>query len=208
MLLGGLPEKSAVVLTSPATDERELLVDKFLEAGTTAREITFFVTGEVGKAKMLAEMSPQKFFLFLCNPRAETMFQNLPNVFKLNGVENLTDIDIALTKAFRVLDESPNGPRRFCIEVVSDVLLQHHAVTTRRWLSALLPTLKSKGFTILAVIDSTIHPPEETRAVTGIFDGEIMVTEKGDRQVLKIRKLHNQKYLEEEIFLTKEALSR
>lgn len=207
LLLGGLPEKYAVVLTSPATDEREVLVNRFLEAGATAGEITFYVTGEVGKAKQLAEKYLENFFLFVCNPQAETMVQNLPSVFKLNGVENLTDIDIALAKSFRVLDASQSGPRRCCVEVVSDVLLQHHAETTRRWLSALLPTLKSRGFTILAVIDPTIHALEETRALTGIFDGEIMVTEKEDRQVLMIRKLRNQKYLEEELSVTKEGLS-
>ena len=92
-------------------------------------------------------------------------------------------------------------------KLISDILLQHHAVTARRRFSALLPTLKSKGFTVLAAIDPTIHPSEETRAVTGIFDGEIMVTESEDRQVLKIRKLHNQKYLEEELSITREGLS-
>ena len=136
---------------------------------------------------------------------------NAPNVFKLKGVENLTDIDIALTKAFRILDLAAVAPRRFCIEIVSDVLLQHHAVTTRRWLSALLPTLKSKGFTILAVIDPGMHPAEEMQAVLGLFDGEIRVKEretaKGAEKVLRVRKLSGQKYLEKEIVLAKERLT-
>jgi len=140
------------------------------------------------------------------------MIQNLPNVFKLKGVENLTEIDIALTKAFRTLDpSSQTGPKRICIEIISDALLQHHAVATRRWLSALLPTLKSKGFTTLAVIDPQMHPPEEVQAILGVFEGEIRVSEKetpeGTKQMLKIRKLHNQKYLENEIVLTKKSLS-
>ncbi|NIU39595.1 hypothetical protein GWN65_06420, partial [Candidatus Bathyarchaeota archaeon] len=78
------------------------------------------------------------------------MIKSLPNVFKLKGVENLTNIEIALISAFRGLEKSPNGPRRACIEIISDVLLQHHAVTTRRWLAGLLPDLRSKGFTTLA----------------------------------------------------------
>lgn len=139
------------------------------------------------------------------------MAQNLPNVFKLKGVENLTDIDIALTKAFRTLDPSRTGPKRICIEIISDALLQHHAVATRRWLSALLPTLKFKGFTILAVLDPHMHPAEDVQAILGVFDGEIRVSEKetpaGIRQTLRIRKLLNQKYLENEIVLTKERLS-
>jgi KaiC/GvpD/RAD55 family RecA-like ATPase/tetratricopeptide (TPR) repeat protein len=211
LLLGGIPEKYAVVLTSPSTDEKELLVKRFLEAGATAGEISFYITTEVANGKAIAEKHPFGFYVFVCNPQTDSMVQNMPNTFGLKGVENLTDIDIALAKVSRSLDSSRTSPRRICIEIISDALLQHHAVTTRRWLSALLPTLKSKGFTILAVVDPQMHPPEELQSVLGVFDGEIRVTEKeipeGIKQMLRVRKLLNQKYLEKEIVLDKERLS-
>ena len=178
MLLGGIPEKYAVVLTSPSTDEREQLIRRFLETGATAGEITFHVTTEAANTRALAEMYPSNFYPFVCNPQADSIVQGAPNAFKLKGVENLTDIDIALNKVIRTLDSSRTGPMRICIDIISDALLQHHAVNTRRWLSALLPALKSKGFTILAVIDPQMHPPEELQSIVGIFDGEIRVTEK------------------------------
>ena len=136
------------------------------------------------------------------------MIKSAPNVFKLKGIENLTDIDIALTKAFRILNPAGNRAKRICIEIVSDVLLQHHAVNTRRWLSALLPTLKSRGFTILAVVDPQMHPPEETQAVLGLFEGEVSIyekeTEKGSARFLKVKRLSNQKYAKDETTLTEE----
>ena len=209
LLFGGIPENYAVALTAPSTDEKELIVKRFLEAGATAGETTFHVTAEAGSVKSSAGKYPSSFFLFFCNPQADAMIQDQPNVFKLNGIENLTDIDIALTKAFRTLKPSAVGTKRICLEIVSDVLLQHHAINTRRWLSALLPTLKLKGFTILAVVDPSMHPSEELQAVLGLFDGEIRVTEKetpeGAKQTLKIRKLINQRYSDVEIFLNKEA---
>lgn len=138
------------------------------------------------------------------------MLALFPNIYKLKGVESLTDIDIALTKYFRALDPAKPGPKRACVEIVSDVLLQHHAIATRKWLSGLLPNLKSKGFTTLAIVDPSMHPPEETQAVIGLFDGEIRIyekeTAKGSRKILRIRKLYNQKYLENELTLTKEKL--
>jgi KaiC/GvpD/RAD55 family RecA-like ATPase len=211
LLLGGIPEKYAVVVTSSSTDEREQLIKRFLEAGATAGETTFHITAEAENAKALAQKYPSNFHLFVCNPQADAMVQSLPNVFKLKGVENLTEIDITLTKAFRTLNPSEKGPKRICIEILSDVLLQHHAINTRRWLNALLPTLKSKGFTILAVVDPQMHPAEEVQAILSLFDGEIRISEKetpeGTRQTLKIRKLYNQKYLDSEIVLTKEKLS-
>jgi KaiC/GvpD/RAD55 family RecA-like ATPase len=208
---GGIPEKYAIVLASTSSDERSLLTTRFLEAGAEAGEITFHITGEAGSGKALAEKYPSNFYLFLCNPRSDTMMPSLPNVVKLKGIENLTEIDIAVTKAFRTLNLSATGARRASIEIVSDVLLQHHAVITRKWLSALLADFKSRGFTAMAVIDQNMHPAEESQAITGLFDGEIRVTEretsKGAEKVLRIRKLLNQKYLENEIVLTKERLS-
>jgi tetratricopeptide (TPR) repeat protein/KaiC/GvpD/RAD55 family RecA-like ATPase len=209
LLFGGIPEKYAVALTSPSTDERELLIKSFLETGAKAGETSFHVTAEAANTKTLATEYPSNFHLFLCNPQADAMIENAPNASKLKGVENLTDIDIALTKAFRTLN-SATAPRRVCINVVSDALLQHHAVNTRRWLSALLPTLKSKGFTILAVIDPDMHPREEVQAISGLFEGEIRVFEKetpeGAKQTLKIQKLLNQKYMQKEIVLAKQKL--
>lgn len=207
MLFGGIPQRSAVALASPSTDEKELLVKEFLDAGATAGEITFHITAEAANTSELAERYPSNFYLFLCNPQADTMIQSEANVFKLKGFENLTEIDIALTKAFRTLDASATVHRRICVEIVSDVLLQHHVINTRRWLSSLLPTLKSKGFTTLAVIDPQMHPQEEARAILGLFDGEIQVTEretsKGDEKVLRITRLAGQKYLEDEMVLKK-----
>jgi KaiC/GvpD/RAD55 family RecA-like ATPase len=210
LLFGGIPEKYAVVLVAPSIDEREQLIKKFLEAGARSGEITFCVTVEPGPAKTLAEEYPSSFFLFVCNPQAEALIQSKPNVFKLKGVENLTNIDIEFVKAFRALNPSATGSKRICIEVVSDVLLQHHALNTRRWLSALLPTLKTKGFTILAIVDSQMHSLEELQAILGLFDGEIRLVEretsKGMEMVLRIRKLYNQKHLETELILSKERL--
>ena len=207
LLFGGIPERYAVVLASPSTDEREFLIKRFLETGAKAGDTTFNITSEVAAANVLAEKYPQNFYLFVCNPRADAMVQSTPNVFKLKGVENLTDIDIALTKVFRALTPSATRLKRICIDVVSDALLQHRVVTTRRWLSALLPTLKSRGFTVLATVNPRMHPPEEFEAVVSLFDGEIDVyekeTSKGIARFLRIRKMTGQKYLKDEIPLTK-----
>jgi hypothetical protein len=78
-------------------------------------------------------------------------------------------------------------------------------------LSALLPTFKSKGFSTLAIVNPRMHPIEDLEAILGIFDGEIRVVEKetpqGTKRTLKIRRLHNQKYLENEVVLSKEKIS-
>jgi KaiC/GvpD/RAD55 family RecA-like ATPase len=210
LLYGGIPSNCAVVLTSPSCDERDLLIKGFLETGAKNGEVAFYVTINPGSAKTLAEEYQSVFHLFVCNPQADAIVKSASNVVKLKGVENLTDISIALTSAIRKLDELLKGARRICIGLISDVLLQHHAVQTRRWLAGLIPELQSEGFTTLAVVDPRMHPSEELYAILGLFDGEINVyekeTEKGLEKFLKIKKMSNQKYLENELLLKKEDL--
>jgi adenylate cyclase len=212
LLYGGIPPNYAVVLTSPPCDERDLLIKSFLETGAKKGEATFYVTINPSLAKALAEEFQSNLYLFICNPQADAIVKDLPNVFKLKGVENLTDISIALTSAIRKLDPSLKSPRRICIGLVSDILLQHHAVQTRRWLAALVPELQSEGFTTLAVIDPEMHPPQEVRAVLDLFEGEINVyekeTEKGLEKYLKVKKMSNQKYVDSELLLKREDLQK
>ena len=138
--------------------------------------------------------------------------KNVPNIIKLKGLESLTAVNIALTSAIRNLNKPLMSPRRICIEIISDVLLQHHAVQTRKWLNALIPQLKSNGFTTLAVIDSEVHSPQEIRTIAGVFQGEIDIYEKETSKVpekfLKIRKMTNQKYSDIELLLRREDLQK
>ena len=208
LLYGGLPSNCAVVLTSPSCSERDLLVKSFLETGAKKREVTFYVTINPGSVKTLTDEYQSNFWLFVCNPQADAIVKDAPSVVKLKGVENLTDINIALTSAIRKLDPSLKGPRRICLGLVSDVLLQHRAVQTRRWLAGLIPELQSEGFTTLALVDPQVHSSEELHAILGLFEGEINIyereTEKGLERYLRIKKMSNHKYLADELPLTRE----
>jgi tetratricopeptide (TPR) repeat protein/KaiC/GvpD/RAD55 family RecA-like ATPase len=203
LLCGGLRSSSAVVLTSPSCNERESLIKSFLKTGVDKGEVTFYVTINPSLAKALAEEFPSSFYLFVCNPQADTIVRDSPNIFKLKGVENLTDISIALTSAIRKLDPTLKDPRRICVGLISDLLLQHHAVQTRRWLTGLISELRSNGFTTLAIMDPEMHSPQEVRAVLDLFEGEINIYEKGAEQFLKIKRMTNQKYLDSELLLKK-----
>jgi KaiC/GvpD/RAD55 family RecA-like ATPase len=207
LLYGGIASNCAIVLTSPSCSERDLLVKSFLETGAKKGEVTFFVTIDPSVAKPLAEVFRSSFHLFVCNPEADAVVNDAPNVAKLKGVENLTEISMALTSAIRKLDSSKKGQKRICLSLVSDVLLQHHAVETRRWLTALMTKLKFEGFTTLAVMNPQMHPSQEFQAILDLFDGEINVyekeTEKGSGRYLKVKRMSDQKYLENEILLAK-----
>ncbi len=63
LLFGGIPQDNAVILSSPSSNERELLARKFLEAGLHAQETTFFVTAEPGTTKAFVKRYPSGFHL-------------------------------------------------------------------------------------------------------------------------------------------------
>lgn len=206
LLFGGIPEKYAVILTSPSIDERETLINNFLTKGIDLEETTFYVTFDSEIATKLATKHSNKFYLFLTNPKSNSDIKDSPNVFTINGVGTLSNISIALTKAFRLIDIKSNKPKRICIDILSDVLLQHKAVVTRKWISGLVSDLKSKGFTIIGVLNDLMHPQDQVHAILGIFDGEIKIYEKeskeGIENILRIKRLYNKKYSREELKLT------
>jgi KaiC/GvpD/RAD55 family RecA-like ATPase len=208
LLYGGIPPNFAVVLTSPPSVEEKSLIRSFIETGVKNDEVTFYVTIDPSFAKDLAEKFASNFYLFICNPQADAFLKKGSNVFILKGVENLTDINIALTQAFRKLDVAKKGPRRICLNILSDALLRHGSVVTRKWLSELIAALNSEGFTILAVINSQMHASEDINAILGLFEGEINIfereTEEELKRYLKIKRMGNQKYLRNEIHLTEE----
>lgn len=206
LLFGGIPLNYAVILTSPPCDEKDLLVHRFLEAGLKKRETTFYISTEASGVKTLAEKNQSVFTLFVCNPQADKIIRNLSNVFKLKGVENLTEISISLTKASRELAKPSHEARRACVEIISDVLLRHGAVQARRWLTDLITELKSKGFTTLAVVNPQMHSPQEVQAILDLFEGEIGIYEKDAVKLLKIKRMYNQEYLDSELRLRKDRL--
>ena len=206
LLFGGIPERYAVVLMSASYDETKLLINRFVEKGVKDAEVTFLMTVEGSRWNELAREHPG-FSLFLYNPQPESSAQTHANVTRIRGVENLTDVSIPVISALRKFEAPNKGPRRICLEVLSDILLQHGAVQTRKWLIGLISELKSKGFTILAVVNPQMHTTAEVQAVTDVFDGEIRIHEAADQKLMRIRRMYEQEYLDEEMPLRKEKLS-
>jgi hypothetical protein len=56
-----------------------------------------------------------------------------------------------------------------------------------------------------------MHSPEELHAILSLFEGEIAIYEKetamGIQKILRVKKLKRNRYIENELVLTKEMLS-
>ncbi len=210
LLLGGIPEKYSVILTSPSCDERDLLTSRFLREGIQKEEITFYITIDANILKPYTGGIKPNFHVFLFNPQADSLARDLPNVSRLKNIDNLTDINITLTSALRKTNRPPETQKRAYIEILSDILLQHGPARTRKWLTGILTTLKSEGFTSLVLLNPQMHSAEEVQAVLDPFEGEIDIyqrkTNGATQKCLRIRRMLNQRYLENEMQLAKEKL--
>jgi KaiC/GvpD/RAD55 family RecA-like ATPase/tetratricopeptide (TPR) repeat protein len=195
LLLGGIPEKTSVIIAMPSSDERKTLTSSFLETGIRSKETTLLITSQLNDLEKFVK-DEQFSFVIVCNSQADLMLKNSQNVSKLKGIENLTNIDIAVTRFFRTL--KLDNPRRAFIDIISDVLLEHHALTSRKWLNGLLLNLKTNGFTTLALIDPQMHNSEEVQAILSLFDGEInMIQKENGKSKLKVKRLTGQKWIDE-----------
>ena len=201
LLLGGIPSEYAVVLSSSPCDEREMIIKNFLNVGLD-EGVTFYVSTEANELQDL--LGKPSFFLFLCNPKPKIEVPDLPNVFKLQGKTDLNNLGIALTKAYRSIDQSVTN-RRVCVEILSEVLEDYGSKTTRKWISDLITNYGAKGFIILAVINPRMHTSEELYGVLDLFDGEISILQSDDpldcKKSILVKKLRNQDYIKNPICL-------
>jgi len=202
LLMGGIPKEYAVVLTGSPSDERDYLIKNFLEAGVQEEQTSFYVTAETVGFESLFETSG--FYLFLCNPNPKKAVPDLPNITWLKSKTDLNNLNMALVRASRSVQQEQDI-KRIVIGNVSDVLLKDGPEVTRRWLSELVTDLGSKGFTILAVLDSSMHPVDQANAIINLFDGEINLTQTGVppdcKKSLLIKKLRGQDYIKNPICL-------
>jgi len=205
ILLGDIPEGYAVVLTGSPSDKRDYLIKNFLEAGVGEGQTSFYVATEADNLKSL--LSKPNFYLFLCNPKPKVELPDLPNVIKLRSKTDINNLSMTLARESRNQKQAQQNPKRFCIEVVSVVLLEYGAKITRKWLAELLTDIDSKGFTILAVVNPEMHMSDQTGALLDLFDGEISITQAEDqlefRKSVIVRKLRTQDYIKNPICLTK-----
>ena len=203
-----MPDGYAVLFASPSFDERDLLLRRIMESNLSSNTQTFYISGDVRKTKDLLDRYPENFYAF-CH-QADRIVPAYRNLHKVAGVENLSDLNISLSTALRSISLQEGNRRIMVIDTLSDILLHHKSLTTRKWLSDFLARRKAEGYTILATLNPLITTREETQSIVDVFDGVIEIYEKElrerSRRFLVIKKMYGQKYSENELMLDKGKL--
>ena len=208
-LVGGLPEGYAVVIVSPSYDERDLLIRRMVRSAISAQWPSFYVSNDFGKTRDMVNHYPTNFYAF--SPQADRIEPKPPNLYQLPSIDNLSDHTLSLSLAMRDARAKGNsGKMLLVLDTLSDIILRHKALTTRRWLTDFVGKRKAEGFTIVATLNPLAISKEEVQTVVDFFDGIIEIyerrlAEKAGR-FLVVKKLYGRLYSESELLLDKKKL--
>jgi KaiC/GvpD/RAD55 family RecA-like ATPase len=208
-LNGGIPEEFAVLIVSPSFDERDLLLRKVVDSAMSAGRLAILVSNDMGRIKDMASRYPNGFYAL--SPQADRISQHGPNLLKIPSFENLSDANISLGLILRDLLAKEKATKRIMIiDILSDLLLRHKSIVTRRWLTDFVGKRKTEGFTIIATLNPLTTTKEETQNIIDFFDGVIEIFEKPlmerSRRFLMIRKMYGQKYSDSEVLMDRDKL--
>jgi KaiC/GvpD/RAD55 family RecA-like ATPase len=206
---GGIPQGFAVVVASPSYDERDLLLRKIIESVIANDGSTFYISNDISKTQDLFSRFQSGFFAF--SSHAGQIFPQGPNLYKIPGIENLSDANISLGIAIRdAKGKAKDSGKLLLIDILSDVLLKHKAIMTRKWLSDFVSKRKGEGFTIIATLNPLLASKEETESVVDFFDGVIEIHERTlterARRFLLVKKMYGRRYSENELMLDRDKL--
>ena len=165
-LQGGFLAGSAIVLSAPASDEVPMLLRGFLEADSAS----LLISRSLSSAEPILGNEPEGLKCLVCSDKP---VPPAPSTVPGRGIENLTELSLTITETINSLQ-----PNRVVVQFLSDVLLRHKALQTRKWLSELLDKFRAKNITTLVVLNPYMHAAEETQAVVDLFDGNIEIFEK------------------------------
>ncbi|HXZ89989.1 MAG TPA: hypothetical protein VEG61_02905 [Candidatus Dormibacteraeota bacterium] len=179
-----------------------------LSCWQSVSELANFVSGDVRKIEDMLGKYHDNFYAFC--PQANKETPGHPNLFNVARIEDLSDFNISLTMSLRRIPVRQGARKIMIIDILSDVLLQHKLLTTRRWLSDFLTRRKADGFTILATFNPLGAAREEVQTLMDSFDGVIEIYEKElkekARRFLTIKKMYGVRYSETEVMLDKNKL--
>jgi len=207
VLAGGLPVGFAILIVSPPCDERDLLFRKIIESGLSMGGSIFFFSRELGKTQDFANRYQKNFYVF--SPQADKIVAPSGKIFRIQSVQNLYDLNISFAKALHALP-SMSSAKLIIIDLLSDILLEHKALTTRKWLDEFIAKRKAEGFTVLGALNPMITSNQEIQTIMDLFDGIIEIYERElrekTRRFLAVKKMYGRKYIEAEVMLNRDKL--
>ncbi|MGQ0376376.1 MAG: RAD55 family ATPase [Nitrososphaerota archaeon] len=213
-LYGGIPKNGVLLITSPACEEKEIIVTRFVETGLDQSEIVVYVATDNKLGQNEKIIQSKLIYQVICNTQLDlgSLKCATENCVQVRGVERLTELSVTLTTLLNNIEKisGQEKSKRLVIDILSDTLLSNQSVNTRKWLRETITKFKQKNFTILATLNPHMHSKEDVQSLLDLFDGQVEIYEKelqGEpRMFMRVRRLNNSRYSSKEVQLIRENL--
>jgi tetratricopeptide (TPR) repeat protein/KaiC/GvpD/RAD55 family RecA-like ATPase len=192
---GGFPKGSAVVLSSTPSAEAQGFVQRFLKQLSPNDRPSLIIAKSLSSALAFTTNSSDFFRVHVCGE----VVSPSSTISGGKNLDNLTELNIGISEALNAAK-----PFRVATDILSDLLLRHKALLTRKWLSDFLAKLRTRDVTLLALINPSMHPREEVEAIIDLFDGCIELYEGSvtdEPTKLVIRWMHGIEFARKEVRL-------
>lgn len=192
-LQGGFILGSSVVLSAPASDEVPHLIRRFLTVAMHTNEPRLLICRTLA-AHSSGYVGDENVKFLVCGESVPPAKNILPG----KSIDNLTELNIQISEALKTV-----APKRIALDIVSDILLRHKVLQTRKWLGDFLGKLRAQGVTTLAVMNPFMHAREEVEGILDLFDGAIEIVEvanENERQkILRVKWMHGVDVAQKEV---------
>ncbi len=193
-LQGGFLTGSAVVLGGSTSNELFSLISGF----KNAEKASLVICSNMSLVRATSQPSNVNDFFLVCGERV-TPSDNV-HASKNVGFDNLTELSLDISELVNRVH-----PTRVVFQIVSDVLLRHGALQTRRWVNEQLNKFRGKGITTLGILNPEMHTQAESTAILDIFDGNLEIVESIENEptkIIRVKWMHGIEVLERDVPLS------
>jgi len=179
LLVGGYPEKSAILFVGPPVSGKELFGYRFVASGLD--DVCVYVT-RLASSEVMEDMRASGLAL----ARAPHWISSDDETRRYTP-DDLASIS---SKIKGTISNEPGRRNRVVFDSLSSLLVYHSADSVYRFLAQLTAEVKQHNGCFLALLDERMHPAPVLASIEDLFDGVVhLESEEGGQTFLKIVKM-------------------
>jgi len=180
ILLGGYPEKSAILIEGLSSNEKEALCYEFVRSGLDHDEFCLYVTrlmpAEVTRDAKSMGVSLGSGIFWMCPEGGDRNY----------SAEDLASISFGIKN---ILREHHEKKIRVAFDLPSQLLMTHSSDSVFRFLGQLLADLKRHDAVLVASLQEDMHEPRVLAGLELLFDGVLTIGQANGMYEVNVKKM-------------------
>lgn len=180
LLSGGYPERSAILIEGPSSNEKERLAYHFIQAGLDVGDFCLFVTRLTPSDVMIDAkalgVDLNRGTFWMCPEKGDRSF--VPG--------DLASVSFGIKS---ILKEQGDRRARVLFDLTSQLLMSNSTESVYRFTEQLLTDLRKYDASVLATVQEDMHQSQVIASLELLFDGVLGVRRIADNAEVKVKKM-------------------